>query len=92
MLLTILRIILIIFAWLNLIEEKPERKSEKVLWITIIVTTVVELVYSFSEYINGEQQVMRFNMSENEVGNGSRHTLERVPEMMDTPPIHFQAF
>lgn len=47
MLLTILRIILIIFAWLNLIEEKPERKSEKVLWITIIVTTVVELVYSF---------------------------------------------
>ena len=32
---------------------------------------------------------MRFNMSENEVGNGSRHTLERVPEMMDTPPIHF---
>lgn len=47
MLLTILRIILIIFAWLNLIEEKPERKSKKVLWITIIVTTVVELVYSF---------------------------------------------
>lgn len=47
MLLTILRIILIIFAWLNLIEEKSERKSEKVLWITIIVTTVVELVYSF---------------------------------------------
>jgi hypothetical protein len=47
MLLTILRIILIIFAWLNLIEEKQERKSEKVLWITIIVTTVVELVYSF---------------------------------------------
>lgn len=46
MLLTILRIILIIFAWLNLIEEKPERKSEKALWITIIVTTVVELVYS----------------------------------------------
>ena len=32
---------------------------------------------------------MRFNMSENEVGNGSRHALERVPEMMDTPPIHF---
>lgn len=47
MLLTILRIILIIFAWLNLIEEKPERKTKKVLWITIIVTTVVELVYSF---------------------------------------------
>lgn len=47
MLLTILRIILIIFAWLNLIEEKSERKSKKVLWITIIVTTVVELVYSF---------------------------------------------
>lgn len=47
MLLTILRIILIIFAWLNLIEEKQERKSEKTLWITIIVTTVVELVYSF---------------------------------------------
>lgn len=46
MLLTILRIILIIFAWLNLIEEKPERKSEKALCITIIVTTVVELVYS----------------------------------------------
>lgn len=22
-----------------------------------------------------------------EVGNGSRHTLKRVPEMMDTPPI-----
>lgn len=22
-----------------------------------------------------------------EVGNGSRRTLERVPEMMDTPPI-----
>ena len=44
MLLTILRIILIIFAWLNLIEEKPERKSKKVLWITIIVTTVVELI------------------------------------------------
>lgn len=47
MLLTILRIILIIFAWLNLIEEKSERKSEKALWITIIVTTVVELVYNF---------------------------------------------
>lgn len=47
MLLTILRIILIIFAWLNLIEEKSERKSEKALWIIIIVTTVVELVYNF---------------------------------------------
>ena len=46
MLLTILRIILIIFAWLNLIEEKPERKSEKALWITINETTVVELVNS----------------------------------------------
>ena len=45
--LTILRIILIIFAWLNLIEEEPERKSEKAFWITIIVTTVVVLVYSF---------------------------------------------
>lgn len=22
-----------------------------------------------------------------EVGNGSQHTLKRVPEMMDTPPI-----
>lgn len=22
-----------------------------------------------------------------EVGKGSRHTLKRVPEMMDTPPI-----
>ena len=30
---------------------------------------------------------MQFNMSKNEVGNGSRRTLERVPEMMDTPPI-----
>ena len=47
MLLTILRILLIVFAWLNLIEEKSERKSEKNLWITIIVTSVVELVYSF---------------------------------------------
>ena len=35
MLLTILRILLIIFAWLNLIEEKSERKSEKALWITV---------------------------------------------------------
>ena len=32
---------------------------------------------------------MRFNMSKNEVGNGSKRTLQRVPEMMDTPSIHF---
>lgn len=44
MLLTILRILLIVFAWLNLADEKPKDKSEKSLYITIIVTTVVELI------------------------------------------------
>ena len=44
MLLTILRIILIILAWLNLSDEKSKDKSEKSLYITIIVTTVVELI------------------------------------------------
>lgn len=44
MLLTILRIILIILAWLNIADEIPKDKSEKSLYITIIVTTVVELI------------------------------------------------
>ncbi len=47
MLLTILRISLIVLSWLNLMEEKPERKSEKALWITIIVTSVIELILEF---------------------------------------------
>lgn len=37
-------------------------------------------------YIIGEK---RYDSNEHdcfEVGNGSRHTLKRVPEMLDTPP------
>lgn len=32
------------------------------------------------EYVSNEHDYF-------EVGNGFRHTLKRVPEMMDTPPI-----
>lgn len=38
------------------------------------------ILYARNEYVNSKRSYF-------EVGNGSRRTLQRVPEMMDTPPI-----
>ena len=48
----------------------------------LMLTKIVmnSILYIRNEYVNSKRSYF-------EVGNGSRHTLQRVPEMMDTPPI-----